>query len=159
MWMSEGEIVSKYVRNGKDRGQIEILAELNATSKEAIKEILRKHDVLPERNSMAKRYKYEITDEATAKILELHNNGWSAPKISEELDVPIAAVRRTVKGVIPGCPNPVKSEELPSQNSAKEANVCTSLEMIDKMIANAEANLELMRAYREAVVKSMNMSA
>lgn len=51
MWMTENEIVSKYIRNGKNASQIAILADLNGVTKSDIIDVLEKHQVISKLHS------------------------------------------------------------------------------------------------------------
>ena len=151
MEMTENEIVSKYLRNGKSRNQIEILAELNATSKEYIIEILTRNGAMEVKNKV-RRPVLELTDELIDQISELYSDkNYTMTKISEELNIPMSAVRRALKDA------PKKNKkELPSQKAAKEADnslLNEVLARIDSKIATAELDLDLLKADRCAIVK------
>lgn len=87
MQMTENEIVEKYKRAEKKRDQIKILSELNACSREDIREILRRHgcEVPGTGNRYTAKNKETIQDE-----------------LREEMQKPKATIKpRVMKALVP----------------------------------------------------------
>lgn len=104
MEMTEEEIVSKYIRNGKDRKQISILAELNGTSRQQIIEILVKHEVMEPIKKSPHKSKIIIPEETIAKIVQFRKEGCTLQSISQWFGYSTAVIRRVLKeagGVTP----------------------------------------------------------
>lgn len=156
MEITEREIVFKFERNGKEREQIQILADLNSVSTTTILDILRKHGSIPERSAPLARPKSELDENMKSKIIELYNRGYNCPKIYRELRLSRYQVFTFMKeeGLIQERSKrkaPAKSTEA-TRDDSKNVSL---LEKIDAKIARLEVELRELQHDRRKIVEIM----
>lgn len=161
MEMTESEIVSKYLRNGKDSSQINILAELNGTTKDKIRDILIQNGAMnpnAELKSSTKRFsrkRFEISNEDKKKIIQLRKQGHTLKRISSLTDISLAVVRRELKeaGLLGDTRRTSSKNNNSTQNDQESTLLSKILSRIDCRIANSEANISMLKESKKLITE------